>query len=319
MCEGSGYVSERVLFFRHVLVFLVGLICVCSGADGGELAISFFANDLYPACVAIDEPAAPWVIEQALIEQSVVSGTAMIDDEMRYDGKPTLLLRPTEKAGQVSVARMIEAEQGAFYSFTCVARGADRKADDPPAFLPCSRRFILVEWLDVNGARIPTRDKLMSRVSGEDAWHIKHVNALAPKGAVKARLTLKAGSHSPRDDSGMWFAEIKCFKAIPAPVKLAIIPRVIRSDDEEFTVRIERRAQYSLDTDCEIHIELVNGSGDVLREWMTPNAITLPWEIRTKLPRGEERCYIKVSNKRLSDSMSVLRIGSYRRADFDLQ
>ena len=280
------------------IVFLVYMLLspICVGADKRSSSSLSFADDLYPACINIDDSARPWKLDQGLMESSTISGTVVIDTKTLYNQEATLFLHPTEKEPQVTISRTFEVEQGQFYSFSCLARGPSRKSNDPPFFLP-SYGFIFIDWLDSNGAKIPVRDKLMSRPGGEDIWHIKQVHAIAPKGTVKARLTIKTGAHKPRMDSGMWFTEIEWTKAMPVPVKLEVIPRILRTADEEFTIRIERRAKYSLGVDSEMHIELIDKRGNLLRKWMTPNMITLPWIIKTKLPQGQKECSIRVRSK----------------------
>ena len=289
---------KKVGLLHGFMVFLsYMLLCsICAGIDNEGISNPSFADDLYPACINIDESARQWELDQNLIKSLSVSGTAFIDAKTLYNQEPTLFLHPTEKVPQVTISRTVAAEQGQFYSFTCIARGPARKQNDPPVFLP-SYGFIFINWLDANGAKIPTRDKLMSRPGGEDSWHVKQVHAIAPKGTVKVKLTIKVGAHKPREDSGMWFAEIKWTKSMPVPVKLEVIPRVLRAADEEFTIHIERRAQYSLGVDSQMHIELVDKQGNLLRKWMTPNMITLPWSIKTKLPPGQRECRIRLRNK----------------------
>ena len=266
--------GERLLFAA-----LLATLFASSLLYGRQDESSLFENDFYPAAMML-EPLSAWDINDRLLSDSAKSGQVVIDSVVTVNNKPTLCLKPTKESEQVTVSWNVPVNAGSFYRFSGVSRCS------PPVSTAASPYgYFSIRWLDSASKVIGGRDKLMSRPGGETFWNIKEAKAIAPPGAVNAQLTLTAGCKSPADDSAVWFGRLGWEKICIAPVKLELYPRMLRSAGEPIEIRVSRTHHASVTADGQLVIELLDASGGIIRNWISPNLITLPWIVKTKLPK----------------------------------
>jgi len=273
-------------------VSLAGICCLMGGSlsmvSGAPVSEpegidETFTSDLYVPTIGIGESLVPWEINQERVAKAGVSGKAMVDTQTLLEGKPTLKLRPTESNLSAAVSWTVPVEEGRFYRFAAAMRSAARHPDDKPSTLPLTGK-IRLNWLDVKGNWILTRDRLESHGTSESYWVRHEAVGLVPPGATQAKLILECSCYELKEDSAIWVGDMRWGPVHVAPLEVNVTPRLLLHKGEPVTIDVRRSHRVGVTSDGNLTIELADSAGNVHRQWNMGGMVTLPWTTRIVLP-----------------------------------
>ena len=265
--------------FWYKLAAMLFVSVSLSFADTAQVD-SLFGNDFYPKAVIISQK----TIDINDFAATVPSNNVKLTGE-GPDGVSSLRFFPTKESKQTTAELTVSVKPNTYYQFSACTKSDSFTASINPY---C---YISLRWFDKNGSPIAGRDKLMSRSGGESFWNLKELKAFSPTSAAQAKLSLVAGWNGSEPNSSIWFAQTSLNEMACAPIKLNILPRVLQSRSEKFSLRILRTHSTSVTVDCKIEADLIDSSGKAVKRWFSPNLITLPWVIETSLPENNNESY----------------------------